>query len=186
VIIGLSGYARSGKDTVANNLVEKRGFTKLALADSLKELAIRVNPWIHVPETFSNEQLSNLVDRMGWDWAKSVPEVRRFLQALGTEVRNVLGEDTWIEALKRKIYQLPEGSNVVIPDVRFQNEANWLYYTGNQVWNIARPGVGPVNDHVSEVDMKHWNKFDWSIWNSGTVEELQESVLACYDDSFTL
>lgn len=185
MIIGLSGYARSGKDTVANILVEKRGFTKLALADSLKELALRIDPDLSYCHNLP-QSLADFVQRWGWEEAKKEQTVREFLQTLGTEVRNVIGEDTWIEVLNKEIQSLPAGSDVVIPDVRFQNEANWLYHTGNQVWNIARPGVGPVNDHVSEVDMKHWNKFDWSIWNSGTVDELQETVLACYDDSFTL
>lgn len=186
MIIGLNGYARSGKDTAADILVQHRGFTKLALADSLKELAIKLDPMLYLPEWGGDLSLAAIVGDIGWEQAKKFGAVRKYLQDLGTEARNVLGYDVWIQAVTRKIQNLPEGSDVVIPDIRFQNEANWLFHTGNQVWNIARPGVGPVNDHVSEVDMKHWNKFDWSIWNSGTVEELRDTVLACYDDSFTL
>ncbi len=37
VLIGLMGYARSGKDTIAKFLVSRLGFKRLSFADTLKE-----------------------------------------------------------------------------------------------------------------------------------------------------
>ena len=37
VIIGLSGYAQSGKDTVANILVQHYGYKRVAFADKIRE-----------------------------------------------------------------------------------------------------------------------------------------------------
>jgi dephospho-CoA kinase len=44
MIIGISGYARSGKDTVANYLVEHHEFTRMAFADAMREALLRLNP----------------------------------------------------------------------------------------------------------------------------------------------
>ena len=34
--IGLTGYSRVGKDIIANRLVEKHGFTRVAIGDYIK------------------------------------------------------------------------------------------------------------------------------------------------------
>ena len=44
MIIGLTGYARSGKDTVAQILVDKFGFTRVAFADPIRDFCYQVNP----------------------------------------------------------------------------------------------------------------------------------------------
>ncbi len=44
MIIGLTGYAQSGKDTVANILVERYGFTRVAFADKIREFLYETNP----------------------------------------------------------------------------------------------------------------------------------------------
>lgn len=49
-VVGVSGQAGAGKDTVANYIVEKYGFVRVALADPLKRLGFRVF-------RFSEEQL---------------------------------------------------------------------------------------------------------------------------------
>ena len=45
-VIGLTGYAGSGKDTLANILVEEYGFTRIAFADKTKEFLYDLNPGI--------------------------------------------------------------------------------------------------------------------------------------------
>jgi hypothetical protein len=47
MIIGLSGYARSGKDTVAELLVLNYGFKRMAFADGIRESLIALNPILH-------------------------------------------------------------------------------------------------------------------------------------------
>ena len=45
IILGMKGQAGSGKDTVANYLVKKHGFTRIAFADPLKEICAIISGW---------------------------------------------------------------------------------------------------------------------------------------------
>lgn len=122
-IVGLHGAAGAGKDTAGQYLV-KRGWTRYAFADKLRAAALGVNP-IVVPET--QARLAGVVDEMGWDSAKrSIPEVRGTLERLGTQMgRDVFGENFWLNALHDQI-RLENPKAVVITDVRFPNEAEWV------------------------------------------------------------
>jgi hypothetical protein len=163
-IIGVTGYAQHGKDTIAAVLVKEYGYTRVALADRMKEAMLTLDPVIHVggltdpPGPFDFERLRNVVKERGWDGAKKHPEVRRLLQVFGTEVgRNMLGEDVWISALARSVkgFYDDHGPRIVIPDIRFLNEAQFIRRMRGDVWRVNRPnfdnGVGTT--HASERDI---------------------------------
>lgn len=178
MLIGLSGYARSGKDAAATFLVA-RGFKRIALADTLRDILYTTDPFvpshdirnIHTPVYVT--RLSALVDEVGWDKAKSNPEVRRLLQVLGTEAgRNILGEDVWVNHALGSY----DNSDVVVTDVRFRNEAEFIRSKGGLVVRIERPGVGPVNDHSSDNGLLGYH-FDTTIVNDGRLNDLRESIL---------
>jgi len=168
-IIGLTGYARSGKDTVAGILVNEYGFTRVAFADKIKELLWHVNPLL---ETFYDLQSS--VDEIGWEESKKDSEVRRLLQDLGVGARTIFGEDFWVNQVVDKLGCAWVGydNNVVITDVRFVNEADALKREGGQLWRVKRPGVEAVNNHISESNMDFY-KVDQILHNGGTIEELE-------------
>lgn len=169
MIIGLSGYARSGKDEVAKVLVEDYGYQRVAFADKIRELLYETNPQV------GGNRLQYLVDSYGWDVAKSQPEVRYLLQSVGVGARKVFGDNHWIVEATKGIDRF---GNYVITDVRFTNEANWVkdIYDG-QIWRIKRPGVQPVNNHVSEHDMEGY-PVDKILKNEGTLEQLRALVHA--------
>jgi 50S ribosomal subunit-associated GTPase HflX len=48
MIIGLSGYAQVGKDTVANILVQHHGYKRVAFADKIRECLFALDPIIAV------------------------------------------------------------------------------------------------------------------------------------------
>lgn len=110
--IGLTGRATSGKDSVGQILVSEYQYTRVAFADALKSMALALDPIVDRlgQETLLHPvRLHALVRADGWEAAKMNPEVRRFLQALGTEaVRDHLGEDAWIRALDLHIRGLAE------------------------------------------------------------------------------
>jgi len=143
-LIGITGYAQHGKDTTGNYLVEQYGFTRYAFADQLKSMALVLNPY--VDDTYSR-RLYTLVQSAGWDEAKENPEIRRFLQVLGTEaVRDHLGEDAWVNALQKRAQddglwdrQGPgHKSQIVVTDVRFPNEAQFIKKHGGELWRVKR------------------------------------------------
>ncbi|MEU7400056.1 hypothetical protein [Streptomyces sp. NPDC044948] len=180
LLVGLAGFARSGKDTAAQTLVEG-GWRRDAFADRLKAFLYRQNPLVTTFPDVPPVRLANLVNAIGWDEAKErYPEVRRLLHATGTDAgRATLGENVWIEALFNDYESQREA--LVVSDVRFPNEARAVRGRGGVVIWIDRPGVGPARDehgrpYPSEVALANW-KFDATLSNDGTVEDLRDRLL---------
>lgn len=171
MIIGLTGYAQSGKDTVAKVLVDKFGFERIAFADPIRQFCYEHNPivaWVANEPVY----LKHVVDRDGWEGAKKSDSVRRTLQNVGVAARNVFGEDFWIKQALRRVLN----GDYVITDVRFENEARAIkLYDNSQIWRVRRPGITAVNSHVSESQMDDY-KVDQILLNSGSVEDLEVLV----------
>lgn len=178
LIVGIGHVARVGKDTAATALCRDLGFVRLAFADQLKELALEadplVTPAVKVVNTASGHgHLAWVVAGLGgFDAAKDTyPEVRKFLQRLGVGCRKVFGEEFWIDRLLERAAGHPR---VVIPDVRFANEAAAIKARGGVVIRINRPGYVAAG-HVSETELSDWD-FDEEFLNVGSVVELQVAV----------
>lgn len=134
-VVGLTGFAQSGKDTAASFLV-KRGWTRIAFADILRQSLYNLNPPVgttvvpvydHFYSAYSGEgcwgfgdtpiteykattyRVQQIVDAIGWDRAKvEYEEIRELLQRFGTEVgRELYGTDFWVEMALKKIKTHP-------------------------------------------------------------------------------
>jgi hypothetical protein len=173
MIIGLSGYARSGKDTVAGMLMGIHGYERVAFADKIRELLFAMDPLImHDGRDF---RLQDIVESKGWEEAKTQhPEVRRLLQDLGVGGRELLDDSVWINAA---LNSFKEDDKVVVTDVRFKNEAARIKNLGGKIWRINRINVGPANDHISEIDLDDWG-FDGVITNNSDMPNLIKQIRA--------
>lgn len=188
-IIGLSGFARSGKDEAAKVLVEEFGFTRIAFADKLREVLYALDPIVvadsrhhgPVPEPdysgTAYRRLQDIINTYGWDGYKTSPfsnDIRRLLQRLGTEAgREVLGTNIWVDSTLNNLD--PNGSYVVT-DARFYNEFDAIRSRGGVIWRVERKGLGPLNDHASEMEAVGYPHFELTILNDGTVEEYHSKV----------
>lgn len=174
-LVGLTGYAGVGKDAFAKSLKLRGGFERVGFADAVKEMALVLNPvlWFPGKSWDTQETLSSIVNKYGWEGAKKAPSVRQYLQVLGTDaVRNIIGNDAWIRAAEAKVIgHLREGRNVVITDVRFPNEAAFVKSYGGTVVKIMRPNVNAVNDHISDTGIDDL-EVDVVLWNTGTLYDL--------------
>jgi len=176
--IGLRVYACSGKDTVAELLVLNYGFKRMAFADGIRDALIALNPILH-----DGHRLNEVVQMYGWDVAKAKDEVRRLLQVMGTEVgRKLIHEDVWVWRL---FNQIDTDERIVIPDVRFPNEARMIKDKGGEVWRINRHNHSAVNDHVSERAMDNY-MFDRVVYNDGTLDDLSDEVFMLMRHAFKL
>lgn len=184
-IIGLSGYAGAGKDTVANCL-GKWGYERIAFADMIKEVALAIDPTICTPRMFlglvpflsHTSRLADLVDDVGWERAKKNPDVRRFLQRLGTEGgREILGEGIWADAV---FSSLDPEKRYVITDVRFKNEAQAIMRADGAVVRVERAGVHAANNHKSETELDYWG-FHYTIRNDRYLSDLYRAVDRMYE-----
>lgn len=181
MLIGICGLAGSGKDSVADLMVRYHGYTRIGLADPLKAAALRLNPIVYVDHWDDVDyRLSDMVKFRGWDRAKrEIPEIRQLLQRLGTEVvRELCGPDFWID------YALVAAgtmSNVVIPDVRFYNEALAIHEAGGYVYRVVRPGITPLpGGHASEAGIPD-SLVEFDIENSGSLDDLESKVHSLFN-----
>lgn len=173
-IVGLVGQARAGKSTAADVLVRERGFVSIGFADALKELALKVNP-----------DLAADVQEFGWEVAKGLSNYRRFLQELGTGVRDI-DPDFWIDAwCTRTNDLLARNKAVVIPDVRFANEAAHIRERDGLLIRIIRPDLRSDDQHVSETEQLGI-QCDTEIANDSSMKNFTADVLAAVDCAFEL
>lgn len=174
-IIGLIGFPRSGKDTVAK-LLEPYGFVRVAFADKLREALYVLNPIVETQPEVSRYQ--DVLIQYGYDKAKALPEVRRLLQYLGTEVgRNIIGKNVWVDAALR---EAEKHERVVITDVRFHNEVHAVRQAGGKIVNVLRGEAECDHTHESEQLAAQYAKnpdlADFTIKNDGPLEQLETWV----------
>lgn len=196
-LIGLVGKKRAGKDTFAERLIAEHGFVKVSFSEPVKEAALAVDPIIGVGPVevmpgYDRRpwlRLSDVVASEGWEAAKAIPEVRRFLQRFGTESIRAIDPDFWVrygmaraEEIRNVQAHMSNGAGivtlgrpVVITDVRFRNEARAITAAGGQLVRVERPGSDDGDTHASEVELDTY-PVDWLVYNDGTVEQLHNKA----------
>ena len=169
-IVGINGLKRSGKDTIGSYLIREHGYKRLSFAAPLYEAVYRLNPWVT-----KHFRLQGVVDSLGWEWTKeNVPEVRRLLEYMGTEVgRELFGQNFWID---QAIRQVNDTDRYVFTDVRFENEIAAIadFRPDAYLLKVVRPGLVP-NGHVSDRHLPN-DLFDGSVMNDDTIQALEERV----------
>jgi len=170
MIIGLTGYAQSGKDTLAGMLIGLHKYDNRAFADPIRKLLYEMNPLVK-----DEYRVKGIVDAYGWDKAKvEFPELRSLLQTLGVAARTIFNDQFWVS---QGLSGLSAGDKIVITDVRFPNEADAIKALGGQIWRVKRLGVEAVNEHVSETAMEGY-KVDQIFVNNGSIEDLMALLQA--------
>lgn len=168
-VVGITGAAGSGKDTIAGHLTARYAYMRIAMADPLKRA-------LNVMFNFKMEQWDDRVwKETDIPWLGASP--RKLAQTIGTEWgRDLINPDLWVLLAERSTRSLLAlGHMVVIPDIRFENEVRMIQRLGGEIWKVTRADTGPVNPHVSELGLpdRVVRRF---IPNSGTISELLERV----------
>lgn len=169
VILGISGYANSGKDTFADALVDNYGYKKVAFADPIRDVLLDMNPILMV-EDGKPVHLKTMVDTHGWDESKDLyPQVRQLMVNIGQAMRNNVSHRVWIDAALRRI---KSSDRVVFSDIRQLNEAQILKDTlGAELIYIHRPGIGPANSQ--EAQSLPPGLFSWNVVNDKDITALR-------------
>lgn len=144
-LIGIAGFAGSGKDTLADYLVERHWFEKYALAEPIKAALNAVFGWR--PEFWDSR-----------DWKESFevrPGVtpRTLAQTLGGDWGRGVSQDLWLSFAQmtwESGTKLLPDYRLVIPDIRYENEAEWIRSEGGDIVFVASPNTYPVARHESE------------------------------------
>jgi hypothetical protein len=179
-LIGMTGKARSGKDTAAEYLKNRHRFHTYAFADPLKKAAAEM---FGIPLDMFYDQ--SVKEKIIPEWGFSP---RQIAQLLGTEGgRKLFREDIWVKRaeLEWKTFQRctnPEYMNgMIITDLRFENESKMVRDLGGYVIHIHRKDAVKVNEHESENGVEVFVG-DYVIDNNGSFDDLYDQLEAAYED----
>lgn len=168
MMIGISGKARSGKDTTAQILVESAPdiFETYSFAKPIKVVCAMLFNW---NEDHLYGDLKEVVDPV---WGITP---RYAKQTLGTDWgRNLINRDIWIKYAEEYSKRYPD-KVLVVTDVRFENEADFIRNSGGTIVHIKRQELDQINgvaNHESEAGVAT-KLSDIVITNDGTLEELR-------------
>lgn len=171
-LIGLTGYARSGKSTVAAILRQAHAFHEISFAEPIRDFTkLLLNYTADDLEAKKETPIA---------WLDGVTP-RRMMQTLGTEWgRQLIHPEIWIRVAmhEAKACMAEGGSDVVISDVRFANEAKAIREAGGQIWRIYRDITEPKPGEVLHPSESQVGTipFDGFISNNGTLGELLRKV----------
>lgn len=193
-IIAINGLIGCGKGSIASYLREKHGYTILSFADSLKDVCSTVFGWDR--KLLEGDTVESRVFRENPDpfWSEYFGKEwtpRYALQIIGTELfRYGLDLFIWAAVAQKKIESAPD-QKFVIPDLRFDNEAEMIRDLGGQIWNVRR-GPEPewvptalyephlMTDRYPHIHISEWSgvklQYDHIIFNNSTLEDLFREV----------
>lgn len=223
MLVSTSGLISSGKDTVADHLIQHYGFVKLSFADSLKDTLTSIFGWDREMLEGKTKEHREERDKVDVWWAKElgIPNFtpRFALTKFGTDVmRNHFDDRIWLLSVKNKITSIKKKDpkvNIVISDARYTNELNmlreldavlfeiirgplpewWnsaigynkcnnkyeriLYKLFTNLFSIDNKTIFNQNVHSSEYDWIGY-KFDYTLYNNGTIKDLTNQVNLYY------
>lgn len=203
-IIGIAGFARSGKDTLADYLCHDHGCTKTHFADAIKKQL---------------KEIFNFTDEQLWGSEKEKPDerypisgicprdrahcerqsdgswrcptcknaygtfltARLAMQTLGTEWGRTMYPNIWIDCTMRFIQESAQRANKdrwVIADVRMWDEVHRIKEIGGIVVRMHRKMPQKHLWHATESELAEMpdSLFDIIVHNDGSVAALQEEA----------
>ena len=199
MILGICGFIGSGKDTIADYLVNFHEFKRDSFANSLKDAVSSVFGWDREMLEGRTKQSREWRERVDPWWSNrlNMPNLtpRWVLQYWGTEVcRKGFNDDIWIASLENKLQNSKD--NVVISDCRFVNEIAAIKNAGGKVIWVKRGPLPSWHDialaanYGNEIQKKQmietkihaseWSwigtEFDSVIDNNGSISDLYRHI----------
>lgn len=188
MLIGITGKARTGKDTFANMLAEElynatgRRFVLVAYAHELK---LRVQRdfdlsyeqlWGDEKETPDRRYFKNMRHE---DDPEPCWTAREILQAYGQFFRTI-DNDFWVNNLFRVVEE-KEYDNIIVTDVRHPNEADPIVDRGGKIIKVVSDRTDKEkihgSQHISETAMDNYDKVDFEVRNDGGLDELRKTAV---------
>lgn len=171
-LIGLTGYADTGKDTVREILEDQHGFGGFAFADPIRAMLRELLTSSGIDDACMDDRALKeaVIQALGVSY-------RQLAQTLGTEWGRNLQSDFWLRIASAYVTDLEWAGNThfVVSDVRFPNEAEWVRSRGGVIWCVRREQAQAVRPHISESGVDSI-KADWTINNNGSLDDLREVV----------
>ena len=227
-IIGIGGFARSGKDTACEFIKDELRELAIpsfryALADPIKKQVNEIFLWdrrhgygelkeVYFELMMDHRVVKDVIDKSFGDRVEDVDDLfhkfhnilydngcieytmpftgltkvkvspRKMYQLWGTEfARENISDSIWFDVAEEEL-QSNKGSVMIIPDVRFVNEAEWIKSNPNAILvGVDRPdnsdSIGVT--HASEKDIPIVLEMsDLHVENSSTLEDFKGDVVS--------
>ncbi|AIZ63152.1 hypothetical protein PK28_04635 [Hymenobacter sp. DG25B] len=174
-LIGLSGKRGSGKDTVAHLiqlLQPERNWQIMSFGDAIKAVCATLAGESTAPY-YTQTGKTELLPAFGRTRGEMLQQVGAALRAWDYEI--------WVKAF---FARLPKDQFVIIPDVRFPNEAQPILDRGGIMLRVEgdplhQQGDGTRDDsHPSETVMDTYDQFTAVLHNTASRQELEQQVRA--------
>lgn len=151
-LLGFAGKAHSGKDFSADHIVREYPnlkIAKVAFADAVRDM---VRPIFDVDDIYRRGGKEDPIDGFG-------VSLREILQSLGTDWgRYMVSEDIWVKVLDKRISErYSDFDIVIISDIRFDNERDYVIHNGGKVISI----IGAKDKHNKSKFSEHAS--EWGI-----------------------
>lgn len=189
MLFGIAGRKGHGKDTCADIMAstDRDNVIKVAFADPIKGACAALFG-------FSDAQLHDPVAKETRDSRWHISP-RRAMQFLGTDLIQKhmepllpgIGNGFFVEAMRHRVRQMwQQNPNlvIIISDVRFQHEVDFIHELGGCVFRVIRMSMleqSLADTHASETMVDVLSDIDEEIFNDGTPEELELAVNAAGD-----
>lgn len=195
-VIGIAGQAGAGKDTVCELLQERRAFVaRAAFADALKaELAAAFGVDVVLLNDRATKEIPTaalapdrcsdpeFVRHLGTLASFIAHRPRTIMQAWG-DYRRRSDPSYWLRCIEPTVgaARTLGAQALVITDVRYPNEVEWLRAVGGVLWRVCRPSAPLVASHSSEWAIRD-APADLMIVNESNLDALAGRVTDAYDD----
>ena len=165
MLLGITGKAGSGKDTLVDALIRKHGGVKVSFSDPLKT-ACKALFQLSDSQLYNRREKERIDER----WGRSP---RQLMQFLGTDLlRNQFDKEIFIKSMRSRVRSLlATNPLVIVTDCRFENESHLVRSMQGTVIHLSRKGIQNVNDHVSEQSLCKFSA-DIAVHNDASVEDL--------------
>ena len=141
MLVGFAGVKRAGKDVAAAHLVASHTFSRYAFATPLKDLCRRM--FGLTLDQVEGDAKDIIVPKYGMS-------PRRIMQLVGTDCVRTIAPEFWTDAFDAWLNSRSPVGNVVVSDVRFQNEVDLIHRRGGRVFLLTRECCDTCDRHVSE------------------------------------
>lgn len=176
MIVGISGLAGSGKDTFANLLRDE--LVAAGVDSSIYHLADPLKVVVQYIFGLSNDDVNTQEGKK-----KEHPncyglKVREVLQKFGTEsMRDVFSENVWSDMATRFVDMHGSSKAILVPDVRFKNEAIWTISSGGILIDVIRPNQEIIAGSTHRSEQGHGEQAHYTILNDGSLDDLKHKAV---------